>query len=225
MKPNAFGSHASSSYAEGPPRQVPGFSSLHRMVSQLLAERVPSDGRVLVLGAGGGLELRALAEAHAGWLFDGVDPSAQMLQLARQMVGPHIERMQLHEGYIDVAPAGPFDGAASLLTFHFIPREERLDTLRQLRRRLKQGAPLILAHISFPQTEPERSTWIARHVAYSAADGTSPAQMEAAREAIGTRLSILAPDEEEAMLREAGFADVSLFYAGLSFRGWVAYAR
>ncbi|WP_240231467.1 class I SAM-dependent methyltransferase [Devosia lacusdianchii] len=225
MKPNAFGDHASSSYAEGPPRQVPGFASLHRMMSLLLAERVPADGRVLVLGAGGGLELKALAEAHSGWSFDGVDPSAAMLELARQASERHASRVQLHHGYIDVAPEGPFDGATSILTFHFIPREERLETLRQLRRRLLPGAPFILAHISFSQTEPERSQWIARHVAFSAAEGTSEAQLDSARQAIGTRLSILAPEEEEAMLAEAGFTDVSLFYAGLSFRGWVAYAE
>lgn len=224
MKPNAFGAHASSSYAEGPPRQVPGYGSLHRMVSMLLAERTPGDGRVLVLGAGGGLELKALAEAHRGWTFDGVDPSADMLELARQAAGPHIDRIHLHHGYVDAAPDGPFGAATSLLTFHFIPREERLETLRQIRRRLKRGAPFVLAHISFLQSEPERSEWIARHVAWSAADGTSDAQLEASRQAIGTRLSILSPDEEEAMLREAGFADVSLFYAALSFRGWVAYA-
>jgi tRNA (cmo5U34)-methyltransferase len=224
MKPNAFGAHASSSYAEGPPRQVPGYASLHRMVSMLLAERTPDAGRVLVLGAGGGLELKALAEAHPGWTFDGVDPSADMLELARQAVGPHIERIALHHGYIDAAPDGPFDAATSLLTFHFIPRDERLDTLRQIRLRLKPGAPFVLAHISFPQTEPERSAWIARHVAWSASADTPPAQLEASRQAIGTRLSILAPEEEEAMLREAGFTGVSLFYAALSFKGWVAYA-
>ena len=224
MKPNAFGAHASSSYAEGPPRQVPGYASLHRMVSMLLAERTPEDGHVMVLGAGGGLELKAFAEAHAGWTFDGIDPSTDMLELARQAVGPHIERIDLHHGYIDATPGGPFDAATSLLTFHFIPHEERLDTLRQIRRRLKPGAPFVLAHISFPQTEPERSEWIARHVAWSAAAGMSDAQREASRQAIGTRLSILSPDQEETMLREAGFADVSLFYAALSFRGWVAYA-
>jgi tRNA (cmo5U34)-methyltransferase len=38
-------------------------------------------------------------------------------------------------------------------------------------------------------------------------------------------MSILSPEEDEAMLREAGFANVSLFYAGLSLRGWVAYAE
>ncbi len=203
---------------------VPGYSGLLRMASLLLAERAPADGRVLVLGAGGGLELKALAQAHAGWSFDGVDPSADMLQLAVRTAGPYAERMRFHEGYIHDAPEGPFDAAISLLTFHFIAREQRLETLEQVRRRLKAGAPFVLAHISFPQSEPERSTWIARHVAYSAADGTTQAQMESAREAIGTRLSILAPEEEEAMLREAGFSGVSLFYAGFSFKGWVAYA-
>ena len=123
-------------YVEGPPRQVPGFASLHRMVEMLLAERVPSKGNILVHGAGGGLELRALAEAQPGWLFDGVDPSPDMLALAEDTVGPYGARVQLHQGLVDRAPAGPFDGATSLLTFPFIPRDERRETLGQLHRRL-----------------------------------------------------------------------------------------
>jgi tRNA (cmo5U34)-methyltransferase len=219
-----FSGSAVHSYADGPPRQVPGFHGLHRMTRMLLAERVPADGRVLVLGAGGGLELKAFAEAQPGWSFDGVDPSPDMLRLAAEMTAPYADRIRLHEGYIGDAPEGPFDGATSILTFHFIARAQRLETLRQLHRRLKPGAPLVLAHISFAQTEPERSMWIARHVAFGAPDGVDPAQLQSSREAIGTRLSILAPEDEEAMLREAGFSGVSLFYAGLSFRGWVAYA-
>jgi tRNA (cmo5U34)-methyltransferase len=192
------------------------------MMSLLLAERTPPDGRVLVLGAGGGLELKALADAHPGWSFDGVDPSPAMLRLAERTVGPRGARVRLHEGTIDAAPEGPFDAATCLLTLHFIAREQRLPTLKQVHRRLKRGAPFIVAHISFPQTEPERSVWIARHVAYG---GPDAANAESARRAIGTRLSILSPDEDEAMLREAGFTGVSLFYAGLSLRGWVAYAE
>ena len=221
--PPFSGSHASS-YAAGPPRQVPGYHGLHRMTALLLAERMPPAGRVLVLGAGGGLELNALAEFNAGWSFDGVDPSADMLRVAAETTADHAARIRLHEGYIDSAPDGPFDGATSLLTFHFIPREQRLSTLREIRRRLKPGAPFVLAHISFAQTEPDRATWIARHVAYGAPDGTDPAKLESARQAIGSRLTILAPEEEEAMLREAGFSSVTPFYAAFSFRGWMSYA-
>jgi tRNA (cmo5U34)-methyltransferase len=220
----AFSGPGVASYAEGPPRQVPGFRDLHRMTTMLLAERTPANGRVLVLGAGGGLELNAFAESHPGWSFDGVDPSADMLRLAEQVTAPHAARIRLHLGTIEHAPGGPFDAATSLLTVHFNPRDRRPETLGAVRRRLRPGAPFVVAHICFPQTEPERSTWIARHVAFGAPDGTDPAQLENSRQAIATRLSILAPEEEEAMLRAAGFANVSLFYAGLSFRGWVAYA-
>ena len=117
-------------YAESTPRKVPGFADLHRMAMLLLAERAPQAADILVLGAGGGLELRAFAEAQARWRFVGVDPSAQMLDLARRVLGPLQSRVELRQGYIDAAPAGPFDGATCLLTLHFLAREERLRTLR-----------------------------------------------------------------------------------------------
>ena len=217
----AFNAAHAQSYAEGPPRLVPGFVGLQRMTSMLLAERVPAQGKVLVLGAGGGLELKTLADDQPGWSFVGVDPSADMLAVAAQIVGSQLARIQLQHGYIDTAPDGPFDGATCLLTLHFVPRDQRLETLRQVHRRLLPGAPFVVAHISFPQAEPERSLWIARHVAFG---GTDPANAESAKQAIGTRLLILSPEDDEALLREAGFSDVSLFYAGLSFKGWVAYA-
>lgn len=224
MSQNFFEGAAVHDYASRPARQVPGFADLHRMIIQLLSERVPADARLLVLGAGGGLELKAFADVRPGWTFEGVDPSADMLALARTIAAEHVRRIELRQGYIEDASDGPFDAAVSILTFHFIAREQRLETLRQLRRRLRPGAPLVLAHISFPQDEPERSTWIARHVAY-ANPGTDPAQLQQSRDAIAARLTILAPDEEEAQMREAGFGGVSLFYAGLSFRGWIAYAE
>lgn len=224
MPPSPFDAQAARHYAEGPPRQVPGFAGIHRMMNLLLAETLTDDAHILVLGAGGGLELKALADFRPGWRFSGVDPSADMLSLAREITADHTTRINLTEGYIEAAPEGPFDAATCLLVFHFVPREQRLETLRQIRRRLKPGAPFILAHISFSQTEPERSTWIARHVAFGQADDIDPATAAKAREAIGTRLTILVPEEEEAMLLEAGFSSITPFYSAFSFRGWVAYA-
>ena len=219
-----FAGPAANAYADGPPRLVPGYAGLIRMTTMLLAERVPADGRVLVLGAGGGLEINAFADAHPGWSFDGVDPSADMLRLAERTVGPHAARVRLHQGFIGCAPEGPFDGATAILTFHFIPRDERLATLTAIRRRLKPGAPFVVAHVSVPDAEPQRSAWLARHAAFGSPEGTDARQIDAARQTLATKLSILSPEQEEAMLREAGFSDIGLFYAGFSFRGWVAYA-
>ena len=49
---------AVSRYAEGPVRLVPGFHALQQMAALLLAESVGDDSRVLVVGSGGGLELK-----------------------------------------------------------------------------------------------------------------------------------------------------------------------
>lgn len=211
-------------YAEGPPRNVPGYDSLVRMTSLLLAERVPDAGRVLVLGAGGGLELKAFAQAHPDWRLDGVDPSSDMLALARQTLGDLVHRAQLHAGYIGDAPPGPFDGACCLLTMHFVPRGDRLGTLAGVHARLRRGAPFVLAHFSFPQAPGEREVWLARHAAYLVASGVEPERAGAARAAIEKQLHILAPEDDEALLREAGFRHITPFYAGMAFRGWVAYA-
>ena len=55
--------------------------------------------------------------------------------------------------------------------------------------------------------------------------GVETDKAEFARAKIAAELPIIAPEQEEAILREAGFSDVSLFYVGFSFRGWVAYAK
>jgi tRNA (cmo5U34)-methyltransferase len=211
-------------YAEGAFKQVPGLAGLHRMTDILLAERVPSFGRVLVLGAGGGIELRNLAARHENWTFDGVDPSEAMLAAARDATAEYSDRVALHLGTIDQAPDGPFDGATSLLVFHFVPLDQRLATLAGLRRRLKPGAPLVLAHMSFPQDDASREIWMRRHAAFAVSNGIDAAQADAGRQAMLERLHLLSPEDEEAMLREAGFTGVSLFFAGFDFRGWVAYA-
>lgn len=211
-------------YAEGPPRLVPGFADLQRMAMLLLTERAPQDARVLVVGAGGGLELKLFAENRPDWRFDGVDPSAEMLKLAESTLGPLISRVHLHHGYIDMAPEGPFDAAACLLTLHFVPAEERLRTLREIQRRLKPGAPLVVAHFSFPQGEEERSLWLSRYVSFAVSSGVDPEKAANARTAINAQLPILAPEQDEALLRDSGFTNVSLFYVGFTFRGWVAYA-
>lgn len=210
-------------YAAKPPRFVPGFHDMQRMAAIMMAENAPDKARILVLGAGGGLELKVFAEWNADWNFLGVDPSAEMLELARTTLGPLAERAKLHEGYIDDAPQGPFDAATCILTLHFIPKEERLATLVELRRRLKPGAPLIVAHHSFPQEPAEKAIWLKRFATFAISSGIPEKDGHTMIKSIDEGLPALSPQEDEALLVQAGFENVSLFYAGFTFRGWIAF--
>lgn len=215
---------AVANYADGPRRFVPGLSDLHRMTGILLAERAPDDARVLVLGAGGGLELKALAEAHAGWTFVGVDPAAEMLGLAERTLGPLKARVTLQQGYIDDVSETAFDAAVCLLTLHFLDADERRRTEQELRRRLKAGAPFVAAHSSFPQANGARPMWLSRYAAFAVASGVDPSLADSARANVDAKLLAISPEQDQAILEEAGFRDVALFYAAFTWRGWVGYA-
>ena len=211
-------------YAGNATRRVPGLNDIHRMSALLLAESTPPNGRVLVVGAGGGMELKFFAQSFTSWQFDGVGPSAQMLSLAKTALGPLASRVQLHQGYVDVAPKEPFDSACCLLTLHFTTEAERYRTLCEIHSRLKPGAAFVAMHYSISQNAAERELWLSRCAAYAILSGVDPVQAATAADAIGTQLPILAPEQDEELMRKAGFKNISIFYVGLAFRGWVAHA-
>jgi tRNA (cmo5U34)-methyltransferase len=213
---------AVSSYAEKTLRVVPGLRDLHKMVGVLLAERAPADARILVLGAGGGLELKAFADMQPAWRFDGVDPSREMLELARTTLGGAACRACLHEGYIDTAPIGPFDGATCLLTLHFLPQAERLQTLKELHRRLKPGAAFVVAHHSCSSEGPDPDKWLKRNAAYGIVSGVTAEQAASSIAAIRQRLPVLSPSQDVDLLGKAGFVNIEMFYRAFTFMGWVA---
>ncbi|KJS35732.1 MAG: methyltransferase [Hyphomonas sp. BRH_c22] len=211
------------SYADRVARHVPGLKDMHRMAGLLLAERVPERGRVLVLGAGGGLELKAFAETYPNWRFDGVDPSSEMIEQAKLTLEEKARRVTFHQGYIDDAPEGPFDGAACLLTLHFLPKEERIQTVREVLNRLRPGAPFVVAHHSFPQSGPRQALWLRRNANLLISAGFPSEHAEKNIEAMREKLPALSPSEDEEILSEAGYENIQLFYAAFTFKGWVAY--
>ncbi|EMD81949.1 class I SAM-dependent methyltransferase [Pacificimonas flava] len=210
-------------YAEETPRKVPGYADLHRMTMLLLAERAPPDADILVYGVGGGLELKVFAEAQPGWRLVGVDPSAEMLDLAREILGPLQRRVDLRQGYIEAAGQAPFDGAACLLTLHFLQREERLAVLRHIRRRMKSGARLVIAHHSYPEGSAPQA-WLARSALFADRAMQDVAGASHFAQLMSKQLPILSAADEEGLLEQAGFSEIALFYAAFSFRGWVTTA-
>jgi tRNA (cmo5U34)-methyltransferase len=212
-------------FAEGPKRFVPGHHDMLRMAAMLLAEDAPLDAAVLVVGAGGGIELRHFAEAHAGWRFTGVDPSAQMLAAARETLGPFAARCDLIEGTVYTAPPGPFDAASCLLTIHMIPDDgSKLATLQAIRERLRPGAPFVIVDHCLDRADPQFERRLGRYARFALDAGAPPEDVVRACEGIRQSVPMVSRAREEALLAQAGFRDVEIIYAGLLWTGWTARA-
>ncbi|WP_296599487.1 class I SAM-dependent methyltransferase [Phenylobacterium sp.] len=211
---------------QGPPAFMPGHAGVLQMVGVLLAETTPVDGVVLVVGAGGGLDTRALAQMEAGWRFVGVDPSAKMLDLARSVLGEAASgRVQLIEGTVSDAPEGPFDAATLILVLGMIPDDgSKLTLLREIRRRLRPGAPFVLVDRCDDREGTDFRRNIDRYAAYARASGVAPETVAGAYESQKANPGLVTAARNEALLAEAGFAGLEPFYRGMEWRGWVAYA-
>jgi tRNA (cmo5U34)-methyltransferase len=212
-------------YVDGPKRFVPGHQDMLRMTAQLLAEDTPVEANILVVGAGGGIELRHFAQAQPGWRLTGVDPSAQMLAVARRTLGEFTNRCDLVEDTVDAAPPGPFDGASCLLTLHMIPDDgSKLATLRAIRSRLQPGAPFVIVDHCLDKSDPLFERKLVRYARFALDSGAPPDGVAKACEGIRQFVPMISREREAELLVQAGFSDIDIFYAGFLWTGWGARA-
>ncbi len=211
---------------QGPPAFAPGHAGMLQMTGVLLEECVPEQGTVLVVGAGGGLETRYLAGIASGWHFVGVDPAPAMLDLARVVAGPVAgERLQLIEGTIVDAPAGPFDAATCILVLGLIADDgAKLTMLQDVRGRMKPNAPFILVDQCIDRAAADVDLRLDRYAAFARRSGVDADTVAGARKAIASMESMVPAARNEQLLGQAGFKDAEVFYVGMAWRGWVAYA-
>ena len=212
-------------YVDGPKRFVPGHQDMLRMSTQLLAEETPDEANMLIVGAGGGIELHHFAQAQPGWRFTGVDPSSQMLAIARRTLREFSDRCDLVEGTIDAAPSGPFDGASCLLTLHMIPDDgTKLATLQAIRSRLRPGAPFAVVDHCLDKSDPRFDRKLDRYARFAKDSGAAPEDVARACEGIRQFVPMISREREEKLLAESGFSEIEMFYAGFLWTGWSARA-
>src|SRR5215216_3669649 len=103
---------------------------------------------LLVVGAGGGMEVERFLPGDPGWRLVGVDPSRDMLasaQATAERLGVQ-GRVELVRGTVDDLPAGRrFDAATCLYVLHFLPDDAKLALLRGIAARLRPQAPVLVA--------------------------------------------------------------------------------
>lgn len=219
-----FGADRAAHYDTQATVALAGFHAAYELGVSALTARL--DGQdtatLLYVGLGTGAELMPYTRFDVpAWRFTGVDPSDAMLAVARQRLEAAglLSRTHLHVGELHTLPSGPpFDGAQMMGVLHHVEGEEaRVELLREVTRRLKPGAPLVLG--CRVGKDPElTNVELRRWRAY----GLSPAELEHRRQLF----SVMRPIESDAalfaMFARTGLVAPRTLFVSLQFKVFLA---
>jgi tRNA (cmo5U34)-methyltransferase len=196
---------------------------MHFLIGLALRD-LPTTSHVLCMGTGTGAEILSLAKAFPHWTFTGLDPSAAMLDVARERLTEAnlLDRCQLIHGYVQDAPHGEtFDAALSILVAHFVKREDRLEFFRNMTGRLKPGGTLVNTELSHDLDGADFPAMLHMWEAVQTRMGATPDSIAALPKTLRDMLSVLAPHETEEHLRQAGIAQPVRFFQAFMINGWI----
>lgn len=221
-----FGPDRAEAYDQGVRAMVPGYEALHDVAHALLRVALGEQARLLIVGAGTGTEILGLGEHNLEWRFAGVDPSPDMLAVARRRVAMRglSDRVALHTGRTqDLPDSGHFDAATSILVMHFLADDgQKLAFLRSIAARLGTGAPVVLADLCGDATSPGFARFLAAWWRRQLASGMPERDVEEAFRQMLSQVAFVPEQRIVALLREAGFRSVERFYGALLLGGWLA---
>lgn len=123
-----------------------GYEFIFELTHAFLRALGKRDLDLLVVGAGGGAEIERFLPDNRDWRVTGVDPSGEMLDLARvkaERLGV-ADRVTLIQGSVDDVPVDRrFDAATCLFVLHFLPDDAKLALLRGITQHVHAGAPAL----------------------------------------------------------------------------------
>lgn len=204
---------------------LPGYEELHHMTSSLLGADLGEEARVLVVGAGTGMELLTLAEHHPRWRLTGVDPSAEMLTVARERLQERgwTDRVQLHVGHTHELPATEhYDAATCMLVIHHMPEGEQREILQHIAQRLKNHAPFAVAEMIGNPASPQFLRLLAAWKSRQRGFGTAAEEVDQRALTISSVVSFASEDHLRGLLATAGFLEMERFFSAYFYGGWIA---
>jgi tRNA (cmo5U34)-methyltransferase len=204
------------------------YEEMFKLSHCCLRTRLPKHAKVLVVGAGTGMEISEFAPLNPDWSFCGIDPSADMLAIARKKIFAMnlSSKIELIKGYVnDLKDEAVFDGATCILVMHFLKDDgAKLALLESICKRLKHGAPFVLidgfGEPSSMDFEEIRIAW--KH--YPIIKGVPSETVENAFNEVIMKMIQFVPESRILeLLKNAGFTRVFKYYSGFSYGGWMGY--
>lgn len=203
-------------------RLVPGYGLMHELAPPVLAATLGDDATILVVGAGTGAELVALASQNSRWRLVAVDPSAAMLEVARDRVVRRglADRVDFHvTDAAQLALDRPHDAAVAILVAHFLPDNGAKQGFYDgIARNLRPGAPLVAVDLgdAVGALAPAYRAW-------AHGNGMAEDAVDAMFARFAGNFHPVTEQRQAALLHAAGFGPARPFLQVLAYRGFVAH--
>ena len=212
---------------------IPGYLSSFRQALALLRGRLGPRARMLVVGAGTGIEIVTFKTAEPGWRLTGVDPSARMLEIAERRVRQAgvADGVSLVHGTVDDlgsgggagGGAGGFDAATCFNVMHFLPDDgAKQSLLRGIAERLSPGAPFVLFDLHGDRAAPDFDELFSAWLRFCEIQGMGAEERPAFRARIDAGIHWASETRIRELLARAGFEDVRRYFRSLLYGGWIA---
>jgi tRNA (cmo5U34)-methyltransferase len=225
MSQSSFNAADSKTYDDRIIRMVPGYDVMHKLTQVCLAQELAGDARLLMVGAGTGAEIIECGEKHSRWVFTAVEPSRDMLGIARSKITAKglEDRVRWHEGPLyTLEEQEPFDAATCLLVLHFVPDNKKADLLESISNRLKPGALLLLSSFTGDPETTRTKKMFDLCQAWAIDQGAPPDEVMK-NISLDRKDVFFVPEERiKNLFRETGYIDVQRLYQGLACTLWTA---
>lgn len=223
-KPFNFDGDYGAGYEALARQAIPGYVTLFPMISALIDPELPPGARMLVVGCGTGIELVTFKRFRPDLRLHGVDPSRQMLDIARRRVAEtgEVDGITFQHGYAgDVAPTPRFDAATLINVLHFVPDDgSKAALLRDIAGRLEPGSVFVLFDLHGDPGSEEHERYMPAWQRYWRIRGMSAEEATAFGERIRQGIHFAPPERVVKLARDAGLSEPRRFFRSLLYGGW-----
>jgi tRNA (cmo5U34)-methyltransferase len=219
----AFNAETASVFEDMLERSVPFYGEMQRMLAELAADFAVDGTAVYDLGSSTGTTLRALDQLPQDVTLVGVDSSPAMLDRARADLGTLRHRVELE--CADLNQALRITNASVVvmsLTLQFVRPLHRERILREISDGLQHNGCLLMIEKVVTQESMLNRLYIQNYYEFKRRNGYSSMEIAQKREALENVLIPYRLEENDEMLRRAGFRSVDVFFKWYNFCGLIA---
>jgi len=205
---------------------VPGYDLMHETVASHLRARLNPGSSILVIGAGTGADIITLCAYDSGWKITGVDPSAEMLEIARQKIAaarPSADVRIECCGIEDFEDDPLYDVAILSLVLQLYPDDgSKLKLLQTAARHLKPDGLLVLVDSYGDYGSPEFERTLEALKEQTIRRGFNTEEAEKDIESVRARFHLVPEQRIQSLLSRAGFGPAEIIFHAFITGVWLA---